>query len=79
MALTQSHLYLALAVVFIAAFSLFYIFDQIGKISARCQAGEKLYICKQLSGFTLSMLIILLIISGFVLCILGVVYIIFSA
>lgn len=67
-----------LIIVFIATFALFYIFDSLDKISKECKAGEPLAICSQLSGFTVSMLIILLFIGGFVLIISAVVYIMLS-
>jgi hypothetical protein len=70
--------YIGLAVVFISVFTLFYIFDNLSKLADRCKT-ENLEICKLLSGFSLAMLFILLLISGFVMSILGVVYIIFSA
>lgn len=75
---TTGHVIVALVIVFIVFFTLFYIFDNLDKIAERCKAGEELDICKQLSGFTLHMLLILLIIGGFVLAILSVVYILLS-
>jgi hypothetical protein len=72
------HVYIGLVVVFISVFTLLYIFDSISKIADRCKI-ENLEICKLLSGFSLAMLFVLLFISGFVIIILGAVYIIFSA
>lgn len=77
--LVRSPVLIGLVVVFVAIFALFYIFDSIGKLAERCKAGETLAICQQLTGFTLSMVIILLIIGGFVIVISAVVYIMLSA
>jgi hypothetical protein len=70
--------FIGLAVVFISVFTLLFIFDSISKLADRCKT-ENLEICKLLSGFSLAMLFILLLVSGFVMAILGTVYIIFSA
>jgi hypothetical protein len=70
--------YISLAVIFISVFTLLYIFDSISKIADKCKT-ENLEICKLLSGFNLTMLFILLLISGFLISIWGAVYIIFSA
>lgn len=43
------------------------------------EAREESAICEQLSGFTLSMLIILLVIAGFVIVVSVIVYIMLSA
>jgi len=67
---------LGLMVVFIATFMLFFIFDSIDKLAARCKGESPPDICNQLNSFTLSMLMILLIISGFVIIIFVTVYII---
>jgi len=67
-----------LAAIFIAIFMLFYIFDSLQKFSERCQAGDVLPLCNQLSSMTFSMLIILLVISGFVITICITVYILVS-
>jgi hypothetical protein len=77
--LVRSHVIIGLVVIFIAVFALFYIFDSLNKLAERCRAGESLPICQQLTGFTLSMIIILLLIGGFVIVILAVVYIMLSA
>jgi predicted PurR-regulated permease PerM len=67
-------------VVFIATFMLFYIFDNINKLAEKCKLEEpKSYICQQFSGFTLSMLVVLLIISGFLFVILTTSYILLSS
>lgn len=74
-----SHIYIGLVVVFISTFLLFFIFDSLEKLSAQCKTEDPPQICKQLSGFTMSMLIILLIISGFVITITTTAYIMVSS
>jgi hypothetical protein len=70
---------IGLVAIFIAIFMLFYIFDSLEKLSNKCQAGEQMPLCNQLSSLTVSMLIILLVISGFVITICITVYILISA
>jgi len=70
---------LGILVVFIATFMLFYIFDNLNKLAEKCKTGEiNFSVCHKLSGFTLSMLVILLIISGFIFVILVTSYILLS-
>ena len=69
-----------LLTVFIATFMLFYVFDNINKLAEKCKTEEpKSFICEQFSGFTLSMLVILLIIAGFLFMILTTSYILLSS
>lgn len=70
---------LSILIVFIASFTLFYIFDSLNKIAERCEAGEELEVCKLLSGFSFAMLIILLVIGGFVLIICATGYLMISS
>ncbi|MEM5829469.1 MAG: hypothetical protein QW040_01830 [Candidatus Aenigmatarchaeota archaeon] len=71
---------IGLITVFIATFMLFYIFDNMNKLAERCKAEvQKSFVCQQFSGFTLSMLVILLIIGGFIFIILTVSYILLSS
>ncbi|MEM5879197.1 MAG: hypothetical protein QXU74_01755 [Candidatus Aenigmatarchaeota archaeon] len=71
---------LGLVVVFIATFMLFYIFDNINKLAEKCKTEEpKSFVCEQFSGFTLSMLVVLLIIGGFLFVILTTSYILLSS
>ncbi|MEM5854004.1 MAG: hypothetical protein QXS37_03105 [Candidatus Aenigmatarchaeota archaeon] len=66
--------------VFVATFMLFYIFDNINKLAEECKTEVlKSPICEQFSGFTLSMLVLLLIISGFIFVILTTAYILLSS
>jgi len=70
------YIYVGLATVFIAAFTLFFIFHSLEKISLQCKADPSHSIlCNQLSGFSMSMLIVLLIIGGFVITISATAYI----
>ena len=67
---------LAMVVVFIAAFTLFFIFDSLNKLAAKCQAGQAPQtICKGFTGFTFNILVVLLLIGGFVLIISSTVFI----
>ena len=71
---------LGLSAVFIATFMLFYIFDSINKLAEKCKTEEpKSFVCQQFSGFTLSMLVVLLIIGGFLFVILTTSYILLSS
>jgi predicted PurR-regulated permease PerM len=71
---------LGLAVIFIATFMLFYIFDNINKMAEKCKTEEpKTILCSQLSSFTVSMLVILLIIGGFLFVILVITYLLLSS
>jgi hypothetical protein len=69
-----------LLTVFMATFMLFYIFDNLNKLAERCKTEEpKSFICNQLTGFTLSMLIVLLVIGGFLFVILLTSYLLLSS
>ncbi|MEM5836341.1 MAG: hypothetical protein QXR09_03400 [Candidatus Aenigmatarchaeota archaeon] len=71
---------LGLVVVFIATFMLFYIFDNLNKLAEKCKSEEqKSFVCEQFSGFTLSMLVVLLLIGGFLFVILTTSYILLSS
>jgi len=71
---------IGLAAVFIAVFTLFYIFDQIQKLGDSCANGTTTSaLCKQFTGFTQSLLIIILIIAGFVIIITATAYILLSS
>jgi type II secretory pathway component PulF len=69
---------IGLAAIFVAIFMLFYIFDTLDKLSERCQAGDQIPLCSQFTSMTFSMLIILLVISGFVITVCITVYILVS-
>lgn len=70
---------LGLITVFIATFMLFYIFDSIDKIAKKCEIETPIPdICDKLSSFTLTMLVVLLIIGGFIITIFSTAYILLS-
>jgi len=74
------YVYMGLATIFVAAFALFFIFHSLEQLATQCKSGESaLPFCDKLNGFTISMLIILLIIGGFVLTITGTAYVMLSA
>ena len=74
-----SHIAFGLITVFIAVFMLFYIFDSLSKLSEQCKTEEKPAICEHLSSFSMSMLVILLIIGGFVVTVCATAYILLSS
>jgi hypothetical protein len=65
---------IALVIVFVAVFTLFYIFDNLQKISTNCQR-EKSDLCNQLSGVSIPVLVVLLMVGGLSLIICVVSYI----
>lgn len=65
---------IALIIVFVAIFTLFYIFDNLQKISNRCQT-EKSDLCDQLGGVSIPVLVILLMVGGLSLIVCVVSYI----
>jgi hypothetical protein len=76
----KTKIMLSLSVVFIASFMLFYVFDSINKLAEKCKTGEeKSFVCQQFTGFTASMLVVLLIIAGFLFVILTTSYILLSS
>jgi hypothetical protein len=75
-----SVVFIGLATVFVAVVTLFYIFDQIQKLADDCAANPTFNIlCKQFTGFTQSLLIIILIIAGFVIIITATAFILLSS
>lgn len=74
------YIYIGLASIFIAAFTLFFIFNSLEKLSLQCKADSSFSVlCSQLSSFSMSMLIVLLVIGGFVITITATAYIMLSA
>jgi len=74
------YVYVGLATIFIAAFTLFFIFHSIEQLSLQCEADPSHSpLCAQLGGFSMSMLMVLLIIGGFVITITATAYIMLSA
>ncbi len=74
-----SQVAVAMAVIFVAAFTLFYIFDSLGKLADTCNNGSTMDVCKQMDSFSMSLIVILLIIGGFALIITAVAFIMLSA
>ena len=72
------HVAISLVVVFIAAFMLFFIFDSLQKFNQQCKV-VKTEMCEKLSGFTLSAIVILLIIGAFIGIIAAIGYILISS
>jgi len=69
-----------LGAVFVAVFTLFFIFDQIQKLADNCaKTAVPTGICRQFTGFTQSLLIIILIIAGFVIVISATGYILLTS
>jgi len=76
----NTYVYVGLATIFIAAFALFFVFHSLEQLSLQCEADlESSPLCAQLSGFSMSMIIVLLIVGGFVITITATAYIMLSA
>ncbi len=76
----QIYLYIGLITVFISAFFLFFIFNSIGNLLTNCKEDPQFSpACGQLSGFTVTVLVVFLIIGGFVVTITATSYILLSA
>ena len=73
----QTHVYLALATVFVAVFTLFFIFHNLELLAEKCDT-ESASVCEQFTGFTHSMIVVLLIIGGFVITVSATVYLLLS-
>jgi hypothetical protein len=78
MAAGQSHLALGILVIIVSIVALFYVFYSLQSLADRCKT-EDMPICKQLSGFTMSMLIVLLMVGGFAITISATAFIMLSA
>ena len=77
-AIGSMHVYVGLATIFVSVFTLFFIFNSLGDLAASCKVENK-PVCNQFTGFTQSMIIVLLVISGFVIMATATMYIMFSA
>lgn len=74
------YVYMGLATVFLAVFTLLFIFDNIEAMSAKCRANPDFSpVCGQMTGFTLTMMVVLLIIGGLVITVSATAYIMFQA
>jgi len=78
MRLGQTHIMLGLVTIFISIAALFFVFYNIEILAEKCKT-EDTPLCRQLSGFTMSMIIVLLIVGGFVITISATVFIMLSA
>lgn len=59
---------LAFLIMFFSIFGLFFIIDSLNKIAEQCQKGTiSKNVCEKFTGFSLNMLLVLLIIGGFIL------------
>ncbi len=77
---SKFYVYMGLATVFVAVFTLFFIFDNIDALAAKCRANPKhSSVCGQMTGFTLTMIIVLLIIGGLVITVSATAYILFQS
>jgi hypothetical protein len=81
MRLGASHLSIGLVTVFIAIFFLFYIFDNIDKISKKCNAGSTEQICDEIGPgkFGVLVLIVLLIVGGLSVIVCSTAYILLTS
>ena len=78
MAKGSAQLIISFIIIFIASFTLLYIFDSLNQLAIKCEKGYKLEICNLLKGFTFVGLVILLLIGGLIGIIGTVAYILFS-
>jgi len=78
MELGQTHVFMGLVTIVVAIAALFFIFYQLEQLADSCKVKVE-PICSQLSGFTMSMLIVLLMVGGFVITITATVFILMSA
>ena len=78
MAFGQTHIVLGLVTIFVAIAALIFVFYNIEALAERCKV-EEMPMCEHLSGFTMSMIIVLLIVGGFVITISATVFIMLSA
>ena len=77
---SKFYIYMGLATVFVAVFTLFFIFDNIETMAAKCRTDPNHSpVCGQLTGFTLTMLIVLLIIGGLVITVSATAYILLQS
>jgi D-alanyl-lipoteichoic acid acyltransferase DltB (MBOAT superfamily) len=68
---------LAFVIVFVAVFTLFFIFDHLQKLADKCRV-EKTEVCEKLSGFSVYILIILLMVGGLSLIVCSVAYVLLT-
>lgn len=74
-----SKVVVGMTTVFLAVFVLFWLFDTINKFADQCTTDPTTSpVCSQLTSFTLSMILILLIVGGFVIMVTATAYILLS-
>ena len=76
--LGKAHIGIGLVIVFVAIIALLYIFDSLDKLSQKCNTAERIEACDQLSGLTIPMLVILLMIGGFIMTVCVTFFLLFS-
>lgn len=64
---------MTLVIIFVASLTIFYIFGSINSISTKCQTSV-LDLCKELTGLSGSMIIVLILIGSFVMIIASTMY-----
>lgn len=70
---------MGLGTIFVAAFALFFIFHNIEQLAIECKAGKQpVTFCDKLNGLSVSTLVVLLIIGGFVMALTGTAYVMLS-
>jgi len=72
----QSHFTIALVIIVIAAFMLYFIFSSIDQLAQQCKGDSPPEICQSMTSLTFPVMIILLIVGGFILIICFTVFII---
>lgn len=68
---------IAFLIVFIAVFTLFYIFDNLQKLGEKCKT-ETTEMCEKLKGLSVPVLIVLLMVGGLSLIVCSVAYILLT-
>ncbi|MEM5815345.1 MAG: hypothetical protein QXD89_02565 [Candidatus Aenigmatarchaeota archaeon] len=59
---------LAFLIMFFSLFGLLFIFDSLNKLAEKCQKGLiQKHICSSFTGFSMNILLVLLILGGFIL------------
>ncbi len=75
----QAHLAFAVAAVFVATFTLLYIFTAISQTADSCKTNPSRDVCMVFNGIGLPIIVLVVIIAGLILTILTVAYILISA
>jgi hypothetical protein len=67
-----------LVVIFVSAFMLFYIFNQLERLSMECREGSGMPICQVFAGFGIHVFVVLLLVCGFNLVIIGAAFVLYT-